>query len=156
MVRRRPHDTGCIHDFGGWIVLFVNEVQASPITYSLTSTATGTLGASSFTNAPLTVTLTGDTSNVMAGPVPFTDVLVNPGSATVSVSGHATLRRSPRQSKVTLTRNESARHTWEPEPHDADVHAQADSLTNGFSKNRSNLKAALSLHFAHYNFADAT
>ena len=68
----------------------VNQVQASPITYSLTSTATGTLGASSFTNAAVTVTLTGDISNVMPGPAPFTDIVVNSGAATVSVPGLGT------------------------------------------------------------------
>jgi hypothetical protein len=66
------------------------QVQAGPITYTLTTTASGTLGASSFTNALVTVTLTGDTSNVTAGPDPFNDLLVNPGSATVSVSGLGT------------------------------------------------------------------
>jgi hypothetical protein len=64
--------------------------SAAPITYSLSTTATGTLGASPFTDALVTVTLTGDTSNVTAGPPPFTDVVVNPGSATVSVSGLGT------------------------------------------------------------------
>jgi hypothetical protein len=44
----------------------------------------------SFTNALVTVTLTGDTANVTPGPVPYTDVLENPGSATVSISGFAT------------------------------------------------------------------
>jgi hypothetical protein len=66
------------------------QAQASPISYSLTTTASGTLGGTSFTNALLTVTLTGDTANVTPGPVPFTDVLENPGIATVSVSGFAT------------------------------------------------------------------
>jgi hypothetical protein len=64
--------------------------SAAPITYTLTTTATGTLGASPFTDALVSVTLTGDTSNVTAGPPPFTDVVVNPGSATVSVSGIGT------------------------------------------------------------------
>ena len=49
-------------------VLFcsVTQVKATPIVYSLTTTATGTLGASSFTNAAVTVTFTGDTANVAA------------------------------------------------------------------------------------------
>lgn len=68
----------------------VTQVQAGPISYSLTTTASGTLGGKSFTNALVTVTLTGDTANVAPGPAPFADVLVNPGSATVSVSGFAT------------------------------------------------------------------
>ena len=37
----------------------VAPVQADPITYNLASTVSGTLGASSFTNALVTVTLTG-------------------------------------------------------------------------------------------------
>jgi hypothetical protein len=63
---------------------------AAPITYTLSTTATGTLGASPFTDALVSVTLTGDTTNVTAGPPPYTDVVVNPGSATVSVSGLGT------------------------------------------------------------------
>ena len=70
--------------------LFCSFTQASPIGYSLTTTASGTLGGTSFTNALVTVTLTGDTANVTPGPVPFADVLENPGSATVSVSGFST------------------------------------------------------------------
>jgi hypothetical protein len=68
----------------------VTQVHADSITYSLTTTASGTFGGSSFTNAQVTVTLTGDTSNIMPGPVPFTDVLVNTGAAKVSVFGLGT------------------------------------------------------------------
>jgi len=68
----------------------VIPVQAAPIRYTLTARATGTLGASSFTNAQVTVTLTGDTSGVMPGPSPFEDVLVNSGVATVNVAGVGT------------------------------------------------------------------
>jgi hypothetical protein len=64
--------------------------SAAPITYTLSTTATGTLDTLPFTDALVSVTLTGDTSNVTAGPPPFTDVLVNPGSAIVSVSGIGT------------------------------------------------------------------
>src|ERR1035441_8187209 len=52
--------------------LFCSFTQASPIGYSLTTSASGTLGGTSFTNALVTVTLTGDTADVTAGPVPFT------------------------------------------------------------------------------------
>lgn len=68
----------------------VGQVKADTITYSLTTTASGTFAGSSFTNAVVTVTLTGDTANVTAAPPPNTSVLVNPGSATVSVSGFGT------------------------------------------------------------------
>ncbi len=61
--------------------------QAGPITYSLTATASGTLGGSSFTNALVTVTLSGDTANVVPGPAPYTDIVTNSGTATVSVAG---------------------------------------------------------------------
>ena len=69
----------------------VTQVQAGPITYSLTTTASGRLGASSFTNALATVTLTGNTSNVI--PViggPATGLLGNPGTTTVSIFGLGT------------------------------------------------------------------
>lgn len=68
----------------------VVQANASPITYSLTTTASGTLGASSFTDALVTVTLTGDTSNIVAGPPPYTNDLFNAGVATVSVAGLGT------------------------------------------------------------------
>src|SRR5580698_3875410 len=65
-------------------------VQAAPITYSLTTTASGTLGASSFTNALVTVTLSGDTSSIMPGSGSITGLLVNPGTATVGIAGVGT------------------------------------------------------------------
>jgi len=66
---------------------FSLAASAAPITYTLTTTAWGTLGASSFTDALVTVTLTGDTSNVTPGTGLITGALVNPGSATVSIFG---------------------------------------------------------------------
>ena len=71
------------------VVLFgsICEIKASPISYTLSSVVSGTLGGSSFVDALVTVTLTGDTANVMPGPAPYTDTVVNFGSATVDVSG---------------------------------------------------------------------
>jgi len=69
------------------------HVQAIPITYTLTSTATGTLGISPFTNAPITVTLRGDITGVTPGPIGpdnLNNVLVNTGPATVSIAGLGT------------------------------------------------------------------
>lgn len=64
--------------------------SATSIVYTLTTTATGTLGASTFTDASVTVTLTGDTSNTAFGPAPLNAFLVNPGSATINISGLGT------------------------------------------------------------------
>jgi PEP-CTERM motif len=63
----------------------VSPLLATPITYSEAVTATGSLGASPFTNALVTITLTGDTANVTG----FSTFL-NPGVATVAVSGLGT------------------------------------------------------------------
>jgi hypothetical protein len=63
------------------------EVNAGPITYAITTTATGTLGASQFTNASVTLTLKGDTSGVTAGPGPLSSFLINPGMATLAIGG---------------------------------------------------------------------
>src|SRR5438093_6933061 len=63
----------------------VSPLLATPITYSEVVTATGSLGASAFTNALVAITLTGDTANV-AGLGTF----LNPGVATVTVSGLGT------------------------------------------------------------------
>ena len=59
--------------------------SASPITYVETTTATGSLGGTPFTDASVTVTLVGDTSNIAPGPAPFGSFLVNPGSATIKI-----------------------------------------------------------------------
>jgi hypothetical protein len=64
--------------------------SAAPIVYTVTTTATGSLGGSTFTDASVTVTLTGDTSNVVFGPSPLNVFLVNPGSATIDISGLGT------------------------------------------------------------------
>ena len=64
--------------------------QAAPITYTLTTTASGTLGASTFTNATVTVTLSGDTSGITAGTGSFSGALLNPGSASVTIGGLGT------------------------------------------------------------------
>jgi large repetitive protein len=66
------------------------QVQAAPVSYSLTTTASGTLGGTSFTNAQVTVTLTGDTANVQPVPAPYADALENSGNATVNVAGFPT------------------------------------------------------------------
>src|SRR5580692_4966531 len=64
------------------------QLQASPITYIVTTTATGTLGGTAFTNAGLTVILTGDTSGIVPlDPAVDFFSLANPGLATVIVSG---------------------------------------------------------------------
>jgi hypothetical protein len=62
-------------------------VHATAITYTITTTATGTLGSSSFTNASMTVTLTGDTSAVTSGSGELTGLLINHGAATVNIAG---------------------------------------------------------------------
>jgi hypothetical protein len=77
----------------GW----VTPVQASPITYVETiGTGSGVLDGIAFTNALVTVTLTGDTSTITpccGSPIPpavsafFPGALLNVGSTSVSVSG---------------------------------------------------------------------
>jgi hypothetical protein len=62
-------------------------VQATPITYTEQAVATGRLGASAFTNALVTLSLTTDTSAV-TGPPGFSNVIG--GTATVNVAGLGT------------------------------------------------------------------
>jgi hypothetical protein len=69
------------------IGIFAGAAWADLITYVETTTATGSLGGTAFTNASVTVTLTGDTSNIAPGPAPFGAFLVNPGSATIRIDG---------------------------------------------------------------------
>ena len=58
---------------------------AAPITYAETTTASGTLGASAFTDARVTLSFSGDTAGVVA---PAPGLAINPaGTATVAVDG---------------------------------------------------------------------
>jgi hypothetical protein len=68
----------------GWVT---QEIQASPITYTLTTMASGKLGATPFTNAPVTLIFAGDTSNIAAGTGMYANTLGEAGSATMIISG---------------------------------------------------------------------
>jgi hypothetical protein len=59
-------------------------IHAGTIVYTETATASGSLGSSIFSNALLTITLTGDTANVTGASGFFTNTV---GTATVNVSG---------------------------------------------------------------------
>lgn len=63
--------------------------QAAAITYTTVSTASGTLGGTPFTNALVTVTLTGDTTGVEPS-IFAPGWLQNIGTATLSVAGGGT------------------------------------------------------------------
>ncbi len=77
---------------GGWnlITIDVTPAEANPITYTFNATVSGTLGASAFTETPVIVTFTGNTANIVPGPSPYSDTLVLPGTATVSITGLGT------------------------------------------------------------------
>lgn len=62
-------------------------VQAGTITYTEQATATGTLGASAFNSALVTITFVGDTTNVVCAGG-FCNVVV--GTATLNVAGIGT------------------------------------------------------------------
>jgi hypothetical protein len=64
----------------------VVAAHASPITYTVSTTMTGTIGTTSFTDALTTFTLVGDTDNVTS----FMGALLNFGSATVTIDGFGT------------------------------------------------------------------
>jgi hypothetical protein len=73
--------------FAAW----VRPAWAVPITYTATATLSGKIGSTSFTNAAVTVTLTGDTANVTVPPSPFPSTsLVNIGTATINIAGVGT------------------------------------------------------------------
>src|SRR5262249_56764927 len=66
------------------LVCGVGQVKGAPITYVFTTTATGTLGGTPFSNALLTFTFTGDTNNVTQSPGPI--FFLNPtATATLNV-----------------------------------------------------------------------
>jgi PEP-CTERM motif-containing protein len=70
------------------LIGFVPVVHAAPITYVQTGIASGILGATSFVDAFVTVTLTGDTDNVVAeqfGEFNCSFCFVNEGTVTVHI-----------------------------------------------------------------------
>jgi hypothetical protein len=69
----------------GWAA----PTQAAVITYTETSIASGTLGATPFTDALVTIALTADTSGVVSDPG-FPGLLYNEGTATLTIAGLGT------------------------------------------------------------------
>ena len=61
--------------------------KAESVTYTVTDTASGTLGAQSFTNQNITVTFTGDTANITGGSGFYTN---RPGTSTINIAGLGT------------------------------------------------------------------
>ena len=71
----------------GWAA----PTKATPITYTLESTASGSLGGTTFTDALVTLTLTGDTSDVFEPfPVEFPGVFAIEGTPTLTIEGLGT------------------------------------------------------------------
>jgi hypothetical protein len=75
-------------------LFMASRANADGITYTETnSSMTGTIGATSFTNAPVTVTFVGDTSNVIIAPV-CPNFAISPciqvGTATITIGGVGT------------------------------------------------------------------
>jgi hypothetical protein len=71
------------------ILLFCGALQANAdtITYTESGTATGSIGATNFTSALVTITFAGDTTNVTGASGFFTNPV---GTATVSIGGIGT------------------------------------------------------------------
>lgn len=67
------------------LALSASHVEALPITYTETTTASGSLGGATFTNSQVTVSFVGDTASVI-NPMPGF-VLNAVGTASVSVAG---------------------------------------------------------------------
>ena len=64
--------------------------QATPIVYTETLTATGTIGEQSFSNAVLTFTTVADTSNITLQMIEGIATYENPGLTTVQIAGIGT------------------------------------------------------------------
>jgi hypothetical protein len=62
--------------------------KAESITFTITDTASGSIGSQSFTNQNITVTFTGDTSNVAYSPVNY--YYITPGTATIQIGSLGT------------------------------------------------------------------
>ena len=69
------------------LLFFAPKAQANPITYQLSTVASGQIGGTSFTNAPVTFTGTGDTANVQALAFGLISYFANPLSSMVVTIG---------------------------------------------------------------------
>jgi len=69
------------------LLIGASQAKAGPITYTEEATLSGTIGATSFTGAPVTLEFVGDTSNVSCS-AGF--CLITVGTATVSIGGVGT------------------------------------------------------------------
>jgi len=67
------------------ILLSTNIVNAEPINYSFTGTATGSVNGEVFSNADITITASADTDNVLFDGYNFFQVI--PSSATINIAG---------------------------------------------------------------------
>lgn len=61
--------------------------RAESVTYTVSDTASGSIGAQTFTNQVITVTFVGDTTNISGNPGFYTNT---PGVATINISGLGT------------------------------------------------------------------
>ena len=68
-----------------------SAAYANPITYTVTDTASGSLGATTFTNAPVTVSFAGDTKTVTEDGSGFYENLVGTETVQVGSSPAATV-----------------------------------------------------------------
>src|SRR5450755_2887786 len=73
----------------GWLACFAASAFAAPITYTFSGLVSGTLGVTPFTNAQITITAAGDTSNIQdttdCGTAP--PVCNSLGSVTFTING---------------------------------------------------------------------
>ena len=70
----------------GWAA----PTQAAVITYTETAIASGSLGGTPFTDAAVTIQLTGDTSGVIEPDPSLPGFFANPGTATLTIDGLGT------------------------------------------------------------------
>jgi hypothetical protein len=71
----------------GLIIGMPGLAGATPVTYIESGTGSGTLGTAAFTDALVTITMVGDTSNITGGPTFFSNTV---GTFTLNVAGVGT------------------------------------------------------------------
>jgi hypothetical protein len=69
---------------GFFVLLVAPNTGASPIRYTFTGNATGSVGAVTFTSAPFTVDVSGDTNTITSTPLAQ---WANPVTGSISISG---------------------------------------------------------------------
>ncbi len=85
-----PNAAGFLALAVAFVLVSIQPAQANPIVYIETGTLTGTIGATSFTDAAVTLTTVADTSNIVLTNIDGYNIYENAGTTTIQIAGVGT------------------------------------------------------------------